>query len=75
MTRVNLLNSRLKLWDQDNPMKSKLKKYFEAQFLIIRILNDEIEKNSIKKELKKQLESTRVNLSKPWLGYETEITS
>jgi hypothetical protein len=46
-------------------MKSKLKKYFEAQFPIIRMLNDEIEKNSIKKELKKQLESTRVNLSKP----------
>jgi hypothetical protein len=49
LTQVNFLNSRLKSWNRDNSIESKLKNNYEAQLLIKLILKDKNKKNQLKR--------------------------
>lgn len=54
-TQLNLPSPRPRSLNQDFPIKSKLKKKTDAQFLISQIIKDEIQKNnSIKKSPKEK---------------------
>ena len=53
LTRINLPNPRPESWKKDNLIESKIKKKYEAHFLINKVLKDKIEKkNWLKKDTK-----------------------
>ena len=46
LTRINLPNPRPESWKKDNLIESKIKKKYEAHFLINKVLKDKIEKKN-----------------------------